>query len=401
MRCKVLELKNIPTYINEVYRINLIKTAKERVWWISPDFLLEEEEAILQAKKNLGENNVHIYKPQCRNINDEGYCFSIDENTRVIKVKLRPKSSEELNERLLIVDNIACIYNHAKDTSNINVRFIQGIDKIEVNSKSENGRTIQINILDNKNKINNSQITESSNFNEKKTIKDDSLLLDDTEEAIFEKIQTLIKKLDVEAPGIRTNNRNIEINNILGIIGRPVADIDERLSLRWKIFGQDLAMEKEYAKYRKELEKIKKKYIINLGQYGKFIQSKDIESFEESIKTYRIRFKTNSINLVQEKISESRLILEKLIKMLYISVKDYKEDLKTCTNFELQNIIETAIAKFPKINDIVGASDIIINYSELSKGEIANKDFCQELLTKIPDIDGTLYSNLRRIIDNY
>jgi hypothetical protein len=211
----------------------------------------------------------------------------------------------------------------------------------------------------------------------------------------------LIKKLDIEAPGIRTNNRNIEINNILGVIGRPASDIDERLSLRWKVFGQDLTMEKEYTKYRKELEKIKGKYIINLGQYGKYIQTKDIESFEDSIETYRIRFKTNSINLVQEKISESRLILEKLIKMLYTSAQDYKDDLKTCTNFELQNIIETAIAKFPKINDIVGASDIIVTYSELSKNEITNKDFCQQLLTKLPDIDGALYSNLRKVIDNY
>lgn len=71
-------------------------------------------------------------------------------------------------------------------------------------------------------------------------------------------IQDKISKVIIKTPGIRTNNINIDISNVVDIIGRPSPQIVDRFALRWKIFGKDNNVNKEYKKLYSNLEKIKK-----------------------------------------------------------------------------------------------------------------------------------------------
>jgi hypothetical protein len=395
------------TYIDEGYRTKFVKTAKERVCWISPHFSAKEVDAIRSIMKTLGEDKVRVHKSQSKNINDKGYCFSIDESSSHIGVKLLPKNSEELNESLLIVDNTACVYNHKPIEGNINARFLQGIDRVEFTellNSLEKEKIIQTSLLDNIRKLKEAssmelakELTAELDKGRKLPARSDG---NSKLDIALEELQRKIRKVHIVAPGTRTDKINFEVNDILNIVGRLSSEFDQRLALRWKVFGEDDSIEAEYEKYRRELEVLKDKFTINLGGFGRYILVSNQAEFDSHLHKYRARLKSESTSLLEKKIEESKAILEGLIKQFYFYAAEDRETLKTCSSFEMQNIIEVVRSKFPNARDIRVRSDVLVSYTELSRRDIANREFVKQLLPQLDTRDADLYGKLLNIIND-
>lgn len=400
-----MSFKKFPDYVDEKYRIEFVKSAKENVYWISTYFSAKETEVLDEIRHKISYEKVWICECQKSTINDEGYCFSIDEKNRHISVKLRLKNSEKLNKSLLVVDNIACIYNHESNKDGTNARFLKDIGKVEFNElirRLNEEKIIQINLLDNYGGMRGLESLIKTNSQEEELTKDNTLSINSNlsvkVDVVLGEIQARIKKISIKTPGIKTDIRHIEINDILNLIGKFDSKISERLVLRWKVFGDDNIMKEEYRILKKELEAMKDGYTINLNSFGRFILVRDVKSFEDQIKKFRKKLKNNSINIIQKKTAESMTILENLTHQFYSYAKSESDTLKTCSDFELENIIEIIKSKFPKITEVVDNSDVIISYTELSKNDISNKELCRQLLNNLDNVDKELYQNLEKIV---
>ena len=150
----------------------------------------------------------------------------------------------------------------------------------------------------------------------------------------------------------------------------------------------------------KMLDEIKDKYTINLNSSGRFILDRNRKSFEDEIENLKKRLKNNYIEVIQEKITESMLMLEEFVDNIHLYAAEESSKLKTCSKFELVNIKEKIKSKFPKVYEIANNSNIEIKYSDISKEDLKDRKLSEQLIKHLSSEDEELYENLKKIAAN-
>lgn len=393
-------------FIDEERRIKLVKNAKEKVYWISYYFSEKEKEAIHAASNFLGSEKVQISSCEKNTINDEGYCFSFNKDNRRLDIKLHPKKKMKQSDGILVVDNAVYIYISEYEMNKPNAIEIKDIQKIELNELIESfkkGETIQLVIAAEQQSL--IQKTLPVNNNEAKYLGGNTGLdiegkINIKVDVVLEEIQAKMKKIDIKASGIKADIKNIEINDTLDIVGKLDKEIDERLIIRWKIFGNDYKIKEEYKMLNKTLDEIKDKYTINLNSSGRFILERNRKSFEDDVENLKKRLKNNYIEVIQEKITESMIMLEDFVDNIHLYATKESSKLKVCSDFELVNIKEKVKSKFPKVYEIANNSNIEIKYSDISKEDLKDRKLSEQLMKHLSSEDMELYENLKKIAAN-
>lgn len=395
-----MSINTYPSNIDRDFRIDFIRDAKEHVYWFTPCLSEEERSLINEIRDCLPAGVVVIHEYNDKNFNEKGYCFVLEDTKSCLDVELRTNVDGYTYDSLLVVDHVGCCYNHSSTEERNNLKFIHDINEVKLSLLKkviENEHFVQISLLDSelfgnellKNIIDNRDINDIPKVNE---LYNQIILTSDIE---FSRIQQRICKVSINTPGIRTKDRHLDIGAVFDILGKPSEEIMDRLMLRWKIFGKDPNVDKEYKKLHEDFEKIKEKYTIVLNPQGRYILEKDKHLFEKEINKFRERLKIESINIIQQKINESKAILRKMITNIYYYTKNHDETLKACSKFELDSIIESIQANFPTVEDVIESSDVIYEYSSIERWEILNREFCRRLLHLVRNSDNELASVLQ------
>lgn len=400
-----MKINDYPSYIDEKFRINFVKKAKERVYWISPRFSKDEDEIVNKIKNKLPEGCVSSYAYKSSVLNDRGYCFSLEDDQNYIDIQLLSKNKDVTYDSLLIVDSTGYYYNCERDEETQNAIFINEISDVklkELEKTLKNKNIIQISLFNNGNILDVEELTKniSCNIDESnvKTTDETTNRVILTTDIELKMIQDRISKIIINTPGIRTKDRHIDISNAMDIIGRLDQNIANRLSLRWKIFGRNYNIENEYKKLHNELEEIKDTYTIMINPNGRFILNKDKGSFEVEIEKFKEKLKHEALNIIEQEIRNSKSILKDLVINCYKFAKSNQEELKTCTEMELEYIIDCLISSFPTVEDVIEKCDVVYEYPTIESIDILNKEFCRKLLNKIKESDRELAAILKKVI---
>lgn len=122
---------------------------------------------------------------------------------------------------------------------------------------------------------------------------------------------------------------------------------------------------------------------------------KDKSEFEIEINKFKEKIKQEAINLIEEKIDNSKSILKDLIIDFYNFSKLKEEEFKTCTEMELESIIENSKANFPTVDGVIEKCNVVYEYPSIEVVDISNKEFCKKLVIKVRESD----KELTRILD--
>lgn len=392
------------TIVDESFRVEFIRSAKEHVYWVSPKFTETENKVIDEIKNKLRKENVYIHKYEKSDFRDKGRCFSLEDDNRCIYIELNTKDGSTIYDSLLIVDQIACSYNHKVCNVEEKASFIRGISDIKLKEfkKEIERKVIQINFFGSGETVHEKELIENITEGDVMDRLHDSGVLGSNiiikTDIDLKFIQDRICKVTIRTPGIRTDDRNIDISGMLNIFGKPDKEVSDRLTLRWKVFGSDI--DGEYKKLQDELERIKDRYLISISTYGKFIFEKHKPLFEDEIKAFRKRLKMETKSIIRQRIEDSKDILIKLITNVYTFASSYREMLKTCSSMELELIKDYIKLSFPTVSGVDEKSDVELEYSSIEKMDILNKDFCRKLLSETAEFDKELAVFLEAMINS-
>ncbi|MDP4088116.1 MAG: hypothetical protein Q8930_02455 [Bacillota bacterium] len=135
-----MDVNEYPSYVDETFRVEFVECAKERVFWVSSKFTSKEMEAVDRIKNKLTEDCVVIFKSQKSTISETGYCFSLEDGNGRIDVQLRSRKNGINFDSLLVVDNIACIYDCENAGETYNAKFIDDIEDVSLSELIKSNR---------------------------------------------------------------------------------------------------------------------------------------------------------------------------------------------------------------------------------------------------------------------
>ncbi|MDP4090439.1 MAG: hypothetical protein Q8930_14385 [Bacillota bacterium] len=389
--------------VNVLSKAGFAKDAKEHVYWICPKFSEAEVETINTIRDKLGEENVIIYEYGKSILEDKGRCFSLEDEIRCIDIQLLTGVHNKVYDSLLVVDNSAYNYDHEANNAFGSCVLIENISEVKLKElkKEIQSNIIQINLFGNTEMMKDMEFTDSKILVDNPTGLTDGLLsnLIVRTDIELKLIQDKICRVNIRTPGIRTDDRNIDISCIGDIIGKPDKHVADRLSLRWKIFGRDKNVNNGYQKLQNDLERIKEDYLITINSYGRFILQKDKPLFERVVTEFKSRLKQENKNFIQEKIDESKEMLDNLAADIFRFAENNSDVLKTCSRMELETIVGYLKSSFPTVEDVIENSDVELDYISMEREDILNKEFSRQLLEKIGTLDNELTMLLEKIVN--